>query len=74
MTVAEGAEQAYSRSGNAARTETAAEARANDVAMRAAWARHPLVHTVRTTAVVLQLRAVCLLHFQTIRRLELTRD
>lgn len=47
MTAADGAEEAYSRDGNKARTETPAQALASDVAMRAAWSRHPLVRVVR---------------------------
>ena len=41
VTAADGAEEAYSLSGNAARTETAEEARESDAALVEVWSRHP---------------------------------
>ena len=41
VTAADGAEEAYSLSGNAARTETAEEARQSDAALVEVWSRHP---------------------------------
>lgn len=43
VTAADGAEDAYSTTGNAARTETVAEARESDRMLREVWHRHPTV-------------------------------
>ena len=51
VTAADGAEEAYSTAGNAARTETVAEARESDRKLREVWSRHPQVTVLENPSV-----------------------
>jgi hypothetical protein len=50
VTAADGAEEAYSTAGNAARTETVEEARESDRKLREVWRRHPAVTVLENPA------------------------